>query len=164
MAYPTRIRYGLRLLARLAAQTRNGYVSVADIAAEEGVSVKYLEQIVGLLRPLGVLASVRGARGGYALTRDPAEVSLESVFESLGGLSAPSPCMDAADSCSRSLICGTRPFWLEFDAHIRNYLRSKSLADLACGQDVGFAKFARPALSVCDGLTVTETARKRKSL
>ncbi len=172
MAYPTRIRYGLRLLARLAIQAQSGYVSIADIASEEGVSVKYLEQIVGLLRPLGILTSVRGARGGYALVSSPAEVTLEAVFESLGGLDAPTPCVETPSGCNRAPVCAARSFWSEFDAHMRSYLRSKTLADLIA---VGAADlhFAIPGLAAPKAaersdlnylLTPAVAPRKRKIL
>lgn len=128
--YPTRVRYGLRLLVRLALQGETQHVSIGDIAQEEGVSVKYLEQIVSLLKPLGILASIRGARGGYILTRDPAEVTLDQVFESLGGLSPSAPCFKHTEECPRINVCTTRPFWRDFDAHTREYLRKTTLAQI----------------------------------
>ena len=170
MAYSTRIRYGLRLLANLANQGANRYVSIAEIAEEEGVSTKYLEQIVGLLRPLGILSSLRGARGGYALTCSPADVSLESVFETLGGLPAPVPCADTTEVCERISFCVTRPFWLEFDAHVRQYLRAQTLADLATDvalPDAGplFSAFPPRGVGRCSGgrgaLTPARTVRKQ---
>lgn len=131
MAFPTRVRYGLRLLVRLAVQGPEHLASMTDIALEENISVKYLEQIVSMLKPLGILTSVRGARGGYVLAKDPKEITLESVFSSLGGLDAPAPCMcKGKDDCDRMTICTTRPFWLEFDLHMRDFLRNKTLQDL----------------------------------
>lgn len=64
MRYSTRTRYGLRFLINLAARPEGTCVQLGEIAREEGVSVKYLEQIVRVLRPAGLLRSVRGARGG----------------------------------------------------------------------------------------------------
>ncbi len=178
MAYPTRIRYGLRLLMRLASQGGRR-LSIGSVAVEEGVSVKYLEQIVNLLRPLGIITSTRGPRGGYELARDPAQVTLESIFDSLGGLTAPVPCLDAPAGCSRTPVCMTRPFWLEFDAHMRKYLRSQTLRDLmpnAPGEMDAAAKFPileriplpapeRTGLpgAYCD-VAAPPALRKRKSL
>lgn len=130
MAYPTRVRYGLRLLVRLALQDELRRLSVSEIAQEEGVSVKYLEQIVSLLKPLGILESVRGARGGYSLVVNPARIPMDKVFESLGGLSFPAPCFESADVCSRVDVCTTRPFWGRLDKHVRQYLEGVSLADV----------------------------------
>ena len=141
MAYPTRVRYGLRLLVRLALQSESQHLSIGEIANEEGVSVKYLEQIVSLLKPLGILVSVRGARGGYALVRDPAEVTMDSVFESLGGLSAPAPCFEDVKLCTRVNVCTTRLFWRDFDTNTRAYLRGVTLADIVTQAPQGGVEF-----------------------
>ena len=139
--YPTRVRYGLRLLVRLALQSEARHLSIGEIALEEGVSVKYLEQIVSLLKPLGILTSVRGARGGYALVRDASEISMAQVFESLGGLSPAVPCFDDPQICSRIEVCTTRPFWHDFDAHVRAFLNRFTLADIAARAPQGGVEF-----------------------
>lgn len=130
MAYPTRVRYGLRLLVRLALQDESRRLSMSEIAQEEGVSIKYLEQIVSLLKPLGILESTRGARGGYSLVKDPSAIPMDKIFESLNGLSFPAPCVDDAAVCRRLNVCTTRPFWIKLDRHIREYLKGLSLADV----------------------------------
>ena len=63
MRYSTRTRYGLRFLINLAARPAGSCVQLAEIAREEGVSVKYLEQIVRVLRPAGILRSARRGQG-----------------------------------------------------------------------------------------------------
>ena len=141
MAYPTRVRYGLRLLVRLALQDESRRLSMSEIAQEEGVSIKYLEQIVSLLKPLGILESVRGARGGYCLVTDPAQIAMDKVFESLGGLSAPAPCFDDSGVCCRVDVCTTRPFWGKLDRHLREYLGNMSLADVVADAPKGGLEF-----------------------
>ncbi|MDR3073792.1 MAG: Rrf2 family transcriptional regulator [Deltaproteobacteria bacterium] len=133
MAYSTRVRYGLRLLVRLALQGGSRRVSLSEVAREEGVSAKYLEQIVRLLKPLGILRSVRGIRGGYSLLTDPAAISMDRVFTSLGALEMPVPCGGDAIPCDRVDVCATRPFWMGLDGHMREYLRGISLADIVAG-------------------------------
>ena len=149
--YPTRVRYGLRLLVRLALQDEARHLSIGDIAVEEGVSVKYLEQIVSLLKPLGVLTSIRGARGGYALTCDPATILMDQVFESLGGLSAPAPCFENPKTCSRINVCTTRPFWQDFDTYMRHYLHSTTLADIVARAPHGGLEFLSEFRSGAEG-------------
>lgn len=139
--YPTRVRYGLRLLVRLALQDGAQHLSIGDIAQEEGVSVKYLEQIVSLLKPLGVLASVRGAHGGYSLTRSADQISVEQVLEALGGLNAPAPCFENKALCGRVNVCTTRTFWHDFDMQMRKYLGSVSLADVIAKAPQGDVEF-----------------------
>jgi len=141
MSYPTRVRYGLRLLVRLAIQDESRRLSMNEIAQEEGVSIKYLEQIVTLLKPLGILESVRGARGGYCLIKDPSAISMIKVFESLGGLSASSPCLENPEICPRVDICTTKPFWQKLDTHIHTYLANVSLADVVADAPKGGVEF-----------------------
>ena len=71
MRYSTRTRYGLRFLINLAGRPAGSCVQLAEIAREEGVSVKYLEQIVRVLRCGHFGVSARGAKGGYALAKSP---------------------------------------------------------------------------------------------
>ena len=87
MRYSTRTRYGLRFLINLAGRPAGSCVQLAEIAREEGVSVKYLEQIVRVLRPAGILRSARGAKGGYALAKSPEAIRMDEVFERLKGTS-----------------------------------------------------------------------------
>lgn len=112
-----------------------------EIAQEEGVSIKYLEQIVSLLKPLGILESVRGAHGGYCLIKEPSSISLAEIFASLGALSPSSPCLENPNICPRVDVCTTKPFWQEFDMHIHAYLAGVSLADVVAAGPKGGAEF-----------------------
>ena len=145
MAYPTRVRYGLRLLTRLALQDESGRLSMSEIAQEEGVSIKYLEQIVSLLKPLGILESVRGARGGYSLTGDPARITMDKVFASLGGLDDPVPCLDDPTACGRTDVCTTLPFWRDLEQNRRKYLQGVTLADIVAAAPKGGVEFRESA-------------------
>ncbi|CAK7041254.1 MAG: HTH-type transcriptional regulator CymR [Desulfovibrio sp.] len=141
MSYPTRARYGLRLLVRLALQGDDRHLSMAEIAQEEGVSVKYLEQIVSLLKPLGILQSVRGARGGYSLVCSPEDITMDQVFASLGALSSPVPCIDDTTICNRVDVCTTLPFWNDLNAAMRTYLKGVTLAAIVASAPQGGLEF-----------------------
>ena len=123
MRYSTRTRYGLRFLINLAGRPAGSCVQLAEIAREEGVSVKYLEQIVRVLRPAGILRSARGAKGGYALAKSPDE-----VFEHLEGHISPVECLYGTKNCEREGACPTRCFWRELDEHMRMFLKGMTLA------------------------------------
>ncbi len=126
--YSTRTRYGLRFLVNLASRPEGACVQLAEIAREEGISAKYLEQIVRTLRPSGILKSSRGARGGYALARPASEIFMDEVFGYLEGHTAPVECLCAGSSCSRKRACSTREFWMEMDRQIRIFLACVPLA------------------------------------
>lgn len=127
MRYSTRTRYGLRLLVNLASRPADSCVQLAEIARDEGISVKYLEQIVRALRPSGILRSIRGARGGYALARPASEVFMDVMVEYLEGHIAPVDCLYADAPCPRQNTCSTRAFWLEMDRHMRAFLAGRRL-------------------------------------
>lgn len=128
MRYSTRTRYGLRFLINLAGRPAGSCVQLAEIAREEGVSVKYLEQIVRVLRPAGILRSARGAKGGYALAKSPDAIRMDEVFERLEGHISPVECLHGAKSCEREGVCPTRWFWRELDDHMRMFLKGMTLA------------------------------------
>ena len=130
MKFSTRTRYGLRFLIRLAANPTEDLLQLGELAREEGISPGYLEQIVRALKPLGILRSVRGAAGGYALACAPDQVTLEQIFEHLEGEIAPVSCLTGHRPCPREAQCSTRDFWQALDNHMRNFLRGMTLQDL----------------------------------
>ena len=83
MRISTKGRYALRLMTDIAVHGQDGWVSLKDAAARQGISVKYLEQIAGILSRAGLLHSSRGAQGGYRLTRAPEEYPLGDILRSL---------------------------------------------------------------------------------
>ncbi len=80
MLVSTKGRYALRFLLDLAQHRDEGYIPLKDIAKRQGISKKYLERIVSLLYPSGMLRISRGYQGGYQLVRDPALISVAEVL------------------------------------------------------------------------------------
>ena len=130
MKFSTRTRYGLRFLIRLTSSPSDQLLQLGELAREEGISPGYLEQIVRALKPLGILRSVRGAAGGYALSCKPQDVDLDQVFLHLEGEIAPVSCLTGHRPCVRSEVCSTRSFWEALDNHMRVFLRGMTLQDL----------------------------------
>lgn len=85
MKISTRVNYGLRLMVQLAVRYRHGFVFLKDIARHEGISVKYLSQIMIPLRAGGLVLSSRGVKGGYVLATAPSEITVRQVIEALEG-------------------------------------------------------------------------------
>ena len=71
MQISTKGRYALRLMLDLAVHNTGELVKIKDIAARQGISEKYLEQIISSLKKAGYVKSLRGAQGGYMLAREP---------------------------------------------------------------------------------------------
>ncbi len=129
MHFSTRTRYGLRFLLCLCKLPPGERLQLSQIEERESISSGYLQQIARALRPLDILTAVRGAGGGYALTKAPEEINLEEVINHLEGDISPVRCL-SVDQCQRRRMCSTIGFWQEFDEHMRSFLRSKTLKDL----------------------------------
>lgn len=131
MVISTKGRYALRLMLDIAMQGGESPVPLHDIADRQGISFKYLEQIVPPLTKAGYLKSVRGANGGYLLTKDPAEITTGDILRAGEGNLAPVACLANDDiECPRADLCITLPFWKGLDDAITAYIDSVTLADL----------------------------------
>ena len=98
MKISTKGRYALRLMIDVAVHGGEEFVSLKDVAARQGISMKYLEQIAGLLGKAGFLRSGRGALGGYRLTKAPEEYTLGSILRLTEGNLAPVACLETEEN------------------------------------------------------------------
>ncbi len=80
MKISTRGRYALRMMVELARNQGDGYLSLTEIAESQGISKKYLEQIIPLLSHASYLRTARGLKGGYRLSRAPSEYKVGDVL------------------------------------------------------------------------------------
>ena len=132
--FSTKGEYGVRLMVELARHSGEGAVSLAEIADHEELPRPYLEQLVVSLRDAGLVTSTRGARGGYALTREPAAIHMSEVLRALEGPLAPMVCASEdplhAAACDRTAFCTVNPLWLKVREAVAGALDSVTLADL----------------------------------
>lgn len=112
MKISTKGRYALRLMLDLAVYNTGEPVSLKDIAARQEISEKYLEQIISVLNKAGYVRSIRGAQGGYVLTRTPKEYTVGMILRLTEGELAPVNCVGKdAVACDRSEGCVTIKIW-----------------------------------------------------
>ncbi len=130
MRLSTRTRYGTRLMLDLAQNYGKGCVLLKDIAKRQGISEKYLSQIVLLLKSRGLVRSFRGSKGGYVLGRDPSQVTLKEVIVALEGDINIIDCLKDEKVCSRVSFCGTRNLWQTIGSSISSVLEKLTLQDL----------------------------------
>jgi len=131
MKLSTRTRYGVRAIIELAQFEGKRPLQLKTIADRQDISVKYLEQLMGLLRAAGFVRSVRGSRGGYILGRQPDQIKVSEVFRCLEGPVTTTECTTNENYCKRAADCVARDLWIEVEAAIHNVLDSITLADLA---------------------------------
>jgi Rrf2 family cysteine metabolism transcriptional repressor len=145
MMFSTKAEYGVRVMVELARRAGAEPIPLAEIAANDGLPLAYLEHLVARLRKAGLVESRRGSRGGYMLARAAGEITMAEVVEALEGSIAPIECISqAADGsivCSRetakagsaSHACPTKLLWTRVRFSIVNTLRETTLADLLAG-------------------------------
>ncbi len=107
-------RYGLRAMVDIASNSAQGAVCISSIAERQNLSESYLEQLMSLLRKAGVIESVRGAGGGYRLTRPPEKISVGAVLRALEGDLNPVDCsaiIGAGEPCAAEETCVTKYVW-----------------------------------------------------
>lgn len=131
MMISTRGRYALRVLIDLAEHANDGYIPMKEIAARQGISLKYLEQIVPALSKNGFIEGVHGKGGGYRLMKAPRDCRIGDILRLTEGDLAPVACLESgAKPCERAYKCKTYPMWTEFFRMVNNYFDGKTLEDI----------------------------------
>lgn len=132
MKVSTKGRYALRVMLDLAIYDTGEFIPLKAIAERQGITVKYLEQIVPLLNKAGYLKSSRGNNGGYRLAKAPKEYTAGDILRITEGSIAPIACLeDNPNQCERKDFCMTLPFWQGLYDVINEYVNSVTLEDLA---------------------------------
>lgn len=133
MKISTKGEYGLRAMVDLANHYGEGPVLLKDIAERQDISKKYLDHLVSTLRTAGLVRSIRGARGGYLLARQPKEIKLIEIIQTLEGSVSPFECVDNLTICKKTKSCVTREIWQRVKKAIFDVLDSTTLASLVKG-------------------------------
>lgn len=131
MKISTKGRYALRMMIDLARHQADGCVALKDIAQRQGISKKYLEQIVPLLNKANALKTSRGYQGGYMLAKSPDKYTVGEILRITEGSLAPVACLEEnAEPCPMSSECSTLSVWQGLYDVISNYLDSITLQDI----------------------------------
>lgn len=132
MRLSTRGHYGLKAMFDLARHYGAGPIPLKSVAERQNISEYYLEQLIALLRKGGLVKSVRGARGGYALARPPGEIRVGDVIRIVEGPIAPVECVSEikAAECGQADSCITRMVWEKVRDSIAQAVDSITLEDM----------------------------------
>lgn len=133
MLISTKGRYALRLVICVAQAGTGGKVALREVSEREDISLKYLEQLARPLVQAGLLRSVRGKGGGYALAKEASTIKAGDVLRVVEGTTVPVACLDLEEGmgCPRAGACTTVRFWAGLDSVIEQYVDGVTLADLA---------------------------------
>ncbi len=136
MKVSTKGRYALRIMIDLAMHNNGEFIPLKDISARQGITIKYMEQIIPTLSKSGYLKSLRGNGGGYKLSKSPDKYIVGDIIRVMEGNLAPVVCLeDEENTCVRYESCTTVRFWSGLKKVIEEYVDSFTLADFLDGED-----------------------------
>src|SRR5699024_159650 len=123
MKISTKGRYGLTIMLELARKYGSGPISLKTIAREKELSEHYLEQLASPLRNAGLIKSVRGAYGGYELTKEPRDIKTGDIIRVLEGPISPVEGIENEEPAKQAL-------WIRVRDAVKDVLDTTTLEDL----------------------------------
>lgn len=131
MKISTKGRYALRLMIELAMDNTGEFIPLKNVSERQGISVKYLDQIITVLVKAGFVKGLRGSRGGYKLAKEPKDYTVGMILRLTEGSLAPVACLDdEVNACERAEGCITLGLWQELYDAINSVVDNVTLADL----------------------------------
>ena len=131
MKLNSRSRYAVMALADMASFNKQNPISLRDISLRQNISLVYQEQIFSKLKKNNIVKSIRGANGGYVLTKDPEQIKLSNIFSAVDEKVKTVQCKrDSRKGCNGKLTkCITHNLWDDLEMHINNFFEKKNLGD-----------------------------------
>ena len=132
MKLNARGRYAVMALADMAKFDKQNPISLRDISLRQNISLVYLEQIFSKLKKNNIVKSIRGANGGYILTKDPEQIKLSNIFSAVEEKVKTVQCKkESKKGCNGKLTkCITHNLWDDLEMHINDFFDKKNLGDL----------------------------------
>jgi Rrf2 family protein len=130
MKVPTRVRYALRAVVEIAERDSDVPVPIRDFAKAQGISTKYAKQLMNHLGKAGIVRGYRGVGGGYALARDPNDITVFDIYNALKEDVHLAPCVRMDVDCDREDTCAAKEFWAGMSKTLVRELRSTTIGDL----------------------------------
>ena len=132
MKLNSRSRYAVMALADIASFSMQNPVSLRDISLRQNISLVYLEQIFSKLKKNNIVKSIRGANGGYMLTKEPSQIKLSNIFSAVDEKVKTLQCKrESKRGCNgKSTKCITHYLWDDLEMHINDFFDKKNLGDL----------------------------------
>jgi Rrf2 family protein len=135
MKLSTRGRYGTRLMIELTRHYGYGPISMSQIAKNQNIPIKYLEQLVIPLKKAKLIRSVRGPRGGHMLARAPEKISIWELLELLESKFTFADCLHDPNICENTDACPVRPVWGKALNLMMKHFKETSLKDVLGMED-----------------------------
>lgn len=132
MIFSTKSTYGLRAMINLAGRKSGESVSLAAIAKDEKISLKYLERLFSCLKKAGLVKSVKGASGGYKLAKSAKMINMHEIIMALEGSLSAFHCTseNAKIYCNKGCCCEVNKVLLKVELAINKALKNIKLSQL----------------------------------
>lgn len=137
MKLPTKIRYAVRAIVELTDRNEEAPIPVKEISKAQGMSAKYVKQLMNRLQKAGLVKGHPGIHGGYTLAKKPDTISLYDIYQALDVSLVLVPCVGADPECDRLERCCARRVWKRLHDSLEDILKSTSVKELAkCERDL----------------------------
>ncbi|HNR76257.1 MAG TPA: Rrf2 family transcriptional regulator [Parvularculaceae bacterium] len=145
MRLTTKGRYAVQAMADIAAAKGDAPVALPEIAARQGISAGYLEQLFAKLRRAGLVMSVRGVSGGYRLARASRAIRVSEIVEAVDEEIQTTACGGKTIGCQGAgARCLTHDLWDELGRQIDLFLSAVTLEDIIEKRVTGMAAVNAP--------------------
>ncbi|MGB5306333.1 MAG: Rrf2 family transcriptional regulator [Gammaproteobacteria bacterium] len=124
MKLSTKGRHAVTAMMALALHHDKGPVTLADISAEQSISISYLEQLFACLRQNGLVTGMRGPGGGYCLARPANEITIATILSTVDDVAR-----QEEQPHTQTEVSGSSQMWLHLSNRIFDYLNGISLAE-----------------------------------
>ena len=130
MKISTKTTYGMCFMLRLAVSYGDNYIKLKEIAQSEDIPVKYLENIVSIIKPANLILVKRGAEGGYKLSRPPGQIKLKEVYEVLDGAILQETLDEGSlnETLNKKIV---NDLWQGLRLKLSEFFESRTLQDMA---------------------------------
>jgi Rrf2 family cysteine metabolism transcriptional repressor len=131
MKLSTKTRYGMRAMIDLAlVHGSEDPITIKELAKRNRIPESFLEQLLGTLRKKGLVRSIRGPQGGYVLGKEPGDIVVADIINSLEGPIKLAECIDDMPLCGEFRNCPSRILWTRIKESIEGVTRTTTLKDL----------------------------------
>jgi Rrf2 family protein len=130
MKLSIKTEYGLRAVLELAKSRNKNPLHLKDIAKNQNISAKYLEQLMTVLKTAGFVRTSRGSKGGYTLAKPANKIKISEIFNTLEGPITTSECLENKNFCTNVTDCVIRQVWQQVNKAMTDVLQSITLQDL----------------------------------
>jgi len=131
MKFNTKTRYGIRTMMEIALQNTDKGVLQKEISKNQGISFKYLDQIISSLKVSGLISNLKGKKSGYTLTRPASQITIYDIHKAFEPDINIVDCLSELIDCTSEQYCAPRDLWEGLNNQIVEYLQNYTLEYLA---------------------------------